>query len=117
MITAIAFFVYPVADIARSRRFYEDVLGLKVENNFRDEWIEYGIAGSTFAITTTDTDHQAGARGAVVAFEVDDLDKTVVDLKAKNARFKLDIGASPVCRFAVIADPDGNDVIIHKRNS
>ena len=22
---------------------------------------------------------------------------------------------TPVCRFAVIADPDGNEIIIHKR--
>ena len=41
MITSIAFFVYPVRDIATSRRFYEDILGLKLATNFRDEWIEY----------------------------------------------------------------------------
>jgi len=52
MLTGIAFYVYPVSDMARARRFYEEVLDLKVESNFGDEWIEYGIGGGTFAITT-----------------------------------------------------------------
>ncbi|MGH7231478.1 MAG: VOC family protein [Nitrospiraceae bacterium] len=40
MITSIAFTVYPVTDLARARRFYEETLGLTVSRNFRDEWAE-----------------------------------------------------------------------------
>jgi len=57
MITSIAFTVYPVTDMARSRSFYEKVLGLTVSHNFRDDWVEYDIGGSTFAITTTGMGH------------------------------------------------------------
>lgn len=117
MVTSIAFIVYPVSDISRSRRFYEESIGLKAAPNMGDDWIEYDVGGATFAITSMDADHQAGARGAVIAFEVDDLDKTMSELKAKHVTVKRDTTASPVCRFAVVADPDGNDVIIHKRNA
>jgi len=117
MIQSIAFFVYPVADIKRARDFYERVLGLKVESNFSDEWIEYDIAGTTFAITNMDTNHRPAAKGAAVAFEVDELDSAVARLKAAGVRFTQENAESPVCRFAVMLDPDGNEVIIHKRKN
>jgi predicted enzyme related to lactoylglutathione lyase len=115
MITAIAFTVYPVADMARARNFYEKVLGLAVSSNFRDEWVEYSLGDSTFAITTTNMGHPPGAKGAVVAFEVADLDAFVKTLKEKSVTFVMDIFDTPVCRMAVIGDPDGNHLTIHKR--
>ncbi|HOY56675.1 MAG TPA: VOC family protein [Verrucomicrobiota bacterium] len=117
MITSIAFTVYPVKDMAAARRFYENALGLKVEMNFQDVWVEYDIAGGTFAITTMDERHRPGANGAVVALEVDDLDACVAALKSKGVAFVQEPMATPVCRLAVISDPDGNDVIIHRRNA
>lgn len=117
MITSIAFTVYPVKDMAAARRFYEDSLGLKVGMNFQDFWVEYDIAGGTFAITTMDERHVAGAKGAVVAFEVADLDAYVAALKSKGVVFVQEPCATPVCRLAVVSDPDGNDVIIHRRNA
>ena len=90
---------------------------MKVESNFGDEWIEYDVGGTTFAITTMDADHQPGAKGAVVAFEVDDLDASIARLKQREVKFVTEISSSPICRFAVVADPDGNAVIIHKRNA
>ena len=117
MIKEIAFFCYPVADIPAARRFYEGVLGLKLEQNFQDQWIEYGVNGATLAITTKDDEHTPGLTGGMVAFEVDDLDAFVTRLREKQVRFKHEPVSTPVCRFAVITDPDGNQIIIHKRNA
>jgi catechol 2,3-dioxygenase-like lactoylglutathione lyase family enzyme len=117
MIQSIAFFVYPVADVKRSRDFYERILGLKAETNIRDEWIEYGVGGVTFAITPMDTTHKPGVKGGVIAFEVDDLDRTIAELRSNSVSFTLENGESPVCRFAVALDPNGNDVIIHRCKS
>lgn len=116
MITEIAFFVYPVSDMARARRFYEEALNLKVESNFGDEWIEYGIGDGTFAITTMDLEHKPGVRGGVIAFEVLDLDMTLNRFKELDVPFVREVFATPVCRMAIVADPDGNHIIIHKRN-
>lgn len=117
MIQSIAFFVYPISDMKRARDFYERVLGLKAGSSFGDEWIEYDVGGATFAITAMDATHKPAAKGAVVAFEVDDLDATVAQLKAAGARFAQENAESPVCRFAIALDPDGNELIIHKRKS
>lgn len=117
MIRSIAFTVYPVRDMARSRSFYEGVLGLTPAYSFMDEWVEYDLGDSTFAITTTDMGHTPGAKGAVVAFEVTDLDVFVNMLKEKPVTFVVDTFPTPVCRMAVIEDPDGNHLVIHKRTA
>lgn len=116
MITSIAFTVYPVTDMAQSRKFYENVLGLKVGYNFGDEWVEYDLGDSTFAITTTDMGHAPGAKGAVVAFEVTHLDAFTKMLKGKSVPFVVESFSTPVCRMAVICDPDGNHITIHQRH-
>lgn len=116
MIRSIAFTVYPVADLARSRHFYENVLGLKVGDHFDDEWLEYDVGSSTFAIATTDMGHPPGSKGAVVAFETTDLDFLVKALKEKKTPFVVEPFSTPVCRMAVVCDPDGNDITIHQRN-
>jgi predicted enzyme related to lactoylglutathione lyase len=117
MITAIAFTVYPVRDMARARGFYEGVLGLRATYNYQDEWVEYDVGPGTFALTTTEMGHQPGARGAVVGFEVEDLDRCVTMLKGKAVPFVLDIFETPVCRLAVIEDPDGNHLTVHRRKT
>jgi len=117
MITEIAFYVYPVSDMARARRFYEEVLNLKVESNFDEEWIEYGMGNGTFAITTMDLDHKPGVHGGVIAFEVLDLERTLNRFKELDVRFVREVFATPVCRMAIVADPDGNHIIVHKRNA
>jgi predicted enzyme related to lactoylglutathione lyase len=117
MITDVAFFCYPVSSIPAARCFYEEVLGLKLEHNFGDQWLEYDIHGTTLAITTMDKEHTPGLKAGVLAFEVDDLDKFVAQLKEKQIRLLREPMSTPVCRLAVIADPDGNEIILHKRNA
>lgn len=117
MITSIAFTVYPVSNMDRARTFYEHVLGLHMDNHYRNEWVEYDLGDSTFAITTTDMGHTPGAKGAVVAFEVSDLDAFARKLKERAVSFVMEIFDTPVCRMAVIKDPDGNHITIHKRHA
>lgn len=115
MIESLAFVAYPVTDIVRARQFYEETLGLRLTRHFQDEWLEYDLGDSTFAITTADEEHRPGAHGGAVAFEVGDFDAFIVRLKSLEVRFVKEVFHTPVCRFAVVADPDGNEVIIHQR--
>lgn len=115
MITSIAFTAYPVSDMARSRDFYEKVLGLAPGVICNDRWMEYELGDGTFAITTVDLGNPPGTKGGLVAFEVTDLDAFVQRLKDQGVPIVRDILDTPVCRLAVIEDPDGNHVTIHKR--
>jgi predicted enzyme related to lactoylglutathione lyase len=116
MIQEIAFTAYPVSDMKRARWFYEELLGLKLESNFQDEWIEYAVGAGTFAITTMDVQHPPGRRGAIIAFEVDHLDALRRQLEEHRVRFFSEIVATPVCRSFAAADPDGNEIVLHRRN-
>ena len=49
-----------------------------------------------------------------IAFEVDDLDRLVSELKEKNIEFKLDNIVTPVCKMAVILDSEGNALTLHQ---
>ncbi len=121
-IKEIAFTGYPVSDIKKSRDFYESVLGLsggefdhEVEGMPGKHWIEYEIGNATFAISNTW--EPSGQSGPSVAFEVDDFDSFVTHLKNSGVNFITDRIDSPVCCFALITDPDGNSITIHKRNN
>jgi catechol 2,3-dioxygenase-like lactoylglutathione lyase family enzyme len=78
----------PVSDINAAREFYEGLLGLRLSQDMGGEWLEYDIGGTTFAISTADTDHPVPVRGAVFAFEVSDLDAEVARLQGAGARFR-----------------------------
>ena len=115
MITEIAFSGYPVTDMARSRKFYEGVLGLKPSLvSEGSAWVEYDLGGSTFGLGAYPM-WKPSQDGGIVAFEVDDFDKTVGDLKKASVVFTMEPMETPICHLAIIHDPDHNAVMIHKR--
>jgi predicted enzyme related to lactoylglutathione lyase len=118
MFKKVAFTMYPIRDVARARGFYEETLGLKrgsMGNQGDNYWIEYDLPqGGCFALTNFVTDEPSAAAGGTIAFEVEDLDAVIADLKAKNVTFKSDVIQSPVCRMAVILDSEGNSILLHQ---
>ena len=116
MITEIAFTVTPVTDLSRARGFYEGVLGLKPTSIYEEAgWVEYEIGAGAFALGKADEKWKPSAAGSSVAFEVDDLDATIAKLKESGVSFDMEAIDTPVCRMAVVLDPDGSKVMIHKR--
>ena len=60
-----------------------------------------------------------GGRGtaqASIAFEVEDLDACMADLRAKDVAFTSGIIKAPNCRMANIKDSEGNAIILHQLN-
>jgi catechol 2,3-dioxygenase-like lactoylglutathione lyase family enzyme len=116
--TEIAYSCYAVSDIAKARAFYEGVLGLKVtmESDMGDvgHWVEYDIGSGTLAIGRT-AGWKPSADGCSVALEAEDLDEALAELKAADVPFKMEVIETPVCHMAIVLDPDGNPLIIHKR--
>ena len=121
-ITEVAFIAYPVSDINRAREFYENLLGLQ-PGEFNHElegmpgkyWIEYEVGNVTFAISNAW--EPAGQSGPSVAFEVEDLQEAVSHLRKAGVAFLVENIETPVCSFALVTDPDGNGITIHKRKA
>jgi predicted enzyme related to lactoylglutathione lyase len=120
-ITEIAFSVYPVTDMARARKFYEGVLGLKATYAVGEPggmpWTEYDIANGTLSIGAGAPDWKPSANGWSVGLEVDNFDDSISHLKTAGVKFQMEPFTTPVCRMAFINDPDGNAIGIHKRNA
>ena len=114
-VTNIAFTGIPVTDMKRARAFYEGALRLKPSANFSEGvWIEYELGDDTLAIGSVGDQWKPSPDGTSVAIEVDDFEGAIKDLKKANVTFAAEGIESPVCRMAVVQDPDGNKIIIHK---
>lgn len=114
-IKAIGFVAIPVTDVKRARSFYEDVLGLKVsEEMMAGMWIEYSVGGDTLAIANVGETWRPSDQGTGAAFEVEDFDEAIQRLKDRHVPFAAEPFETPCCHMAVVQDPDGNKLMIHK---
>ncbi len=119
-VTEIAFTGYPVTNLKRAREFYEDTLGLTASRVFGDEneaWIEYDIGSGTLSIGNMAADWKPAANGGSVGLEVDNFDEAIDLLRKAEVTFRLEPMDTPVCRMAVVLDPDGNLITIHHRKT
>lgn len=116
--TEIAFVAYPVIDMKESRTFYEDLLGFvptMVSEHSEDVgWVEYELAGQAFAIVKA-PGMDPSVNGPICGLECEDLDANLAELKAAGVKIAMEKMETPVCHMAVILDPAGNSLIIHKR--
>ena len=117
-IKAIGFVAIPVTDIKRARSFYEEVLGLRTSDEMMGgKWIEYAVGDDTLAIANVSDSWTPSDQGTGAAFEVEDFDDAIRRLKDRHVRFAAEPFETPCCHMAVIQDPDGNKLIIHKLKS
>ena len=115
MFKKVAFTMYPVSDVERARKFYEETLGLTAGmagGRGGMYWIEYDLPGGGCLAITNTTGEKPG--GGTVALEVEDLDRLIADLKSKGVTFKSDIIHGPRCRMAVCVDSEGNSLLLHQ---
>ena len=116
-VVEVAFSSYAVTDMARARAFYEGVLDLKpakVIETPGGQWVEYDLGGATLGLGRA-PGWKPGPDGGTVALEVGDFDAAIAHLREHRVVYRLEPVATPVCRLAMIFDPDGNTICIHQR--
>jgi predicted enzyme related to lactoylglutathione lyase len=113
----LAFVFYPVTDVARARKFYEGLLGLKVGLQLEfapgQWWIEYDLAGQALAISNA----MPGTPQSSVALEVASLDDALAAVRAAGYALANDLMEFPPCRMFIVADADGNKITLHQRKA
>lgn len=116
--TEIAFVCYAVTDLKRARTFYETVLGLKPALAWESDttgFIEYEMGPHTLAIGSGAEQFKPGKQGATVALEVEDFDEAIASIRSKNVPIVMEPYETPVCFMTLVQDPDGNQIMLHKR--
>ncbi len=115
-IKSIGFVSYPVKDMARARKFYEEMFDLTPNPEFDasgDSWAEYLIGDSALSLGKMEGWEPSG-QGPVMAFEVEDFDVMVEKLKVAGVKFLMEPMKFPKCQMVQIQDSEGNTVMIHK---
>ncbi|HTG43840.1 MAG TPA: VOC family protein [Verrucomicrobiae bacterium] len=114
----IAFVCYAVTDLKRAREFYEKVLHLTPGTVWEGEnmgFIEYEMGPHTLAIGSGSEQFRPGTQGGTAALEVENYDRAIASLKEAQVKFIMETHETPVCFMSIIQDPDGNQLMIHKR--
>src|SRR5882757_5772448 len=116
-IKALAFVYHPITDVARARKFYGDLLGLKIGKEVEfgpgQWWIEYDIAGQALAISNA----MPGKPASSLALEVANLDAALAAVKAAGGALTTEILEFRPCRMFIVKDPDGNELTLHQRKT
>jgi catechol 2,3-dioxygenase-like lactoylglutathione lyase family enzyme len=94
-----------VTDMKRARRFYEDKLGLELDAEAA-ETIRYSCGGGT-GLALFERPMEPIDR-TVAAFEVDDIESEVAELRGKEVEVEGIITLPSGIRRAFFKDPDGN---------
>ena len=112
-VRAIDFVVVNVSDVPRAAAFYRDTLGLDfplVEESLR--WQEFQTEPVAFALRE---DKGNPGANAAIALAVDDVSAAVEELRAKGVKVLIEPRESPDCYTAMVQDPDGNMLLLHRR--
>jgi catechol 2,3-dioxygenase-like lactoylglutathione lyase family enzyme len=97
----------PVVDLSRARKFYEEILGLKVIKTDPSPGVSYEAGGGTglyiYQRTATKAEH------TTASFSVEDVEAEVKELKAKGVVFEdVDVpGLKTVEGIATMTTPAG----------
>jgi catechol 2,3-dioxygenase-like lactoylglutathione lyase family enzyme len=109
------FVISQVSDLARAAAFYRAVLGLTQELYSEEwQWAEFNCGNVTLSLHGGQT-LPVQIVGGRIALAVDDVFAACAELKSKGVRFESEPTDYSVCHAAVILDPDGNALILHKR--
>jgi predicted enzyme related to lactoylglutathione lyase len=118
MIKDIAFIAYPSNDVAGTRAWYEEMLGLRFAGPYAEEGIEkYNEAhfgSGCFSLMASEWVGREPGSAAGVVFEVDDIDNAAGSLRDKGVIVEA-IEDMPACRLTSFSDPEGNKVSLHQK--
>ena len=111
------FISVPVTDKERATGFYRDMLGLEqVSEGGGFPEFQLGENVSVYLLQMENIGSSfTGPHTAHVALRVPDVEETRRELESKGVEFQGDTLDTGVCHMAFFEDPDGNQLMLHRR--
>jgi predicted enzyme related to lactoylglutathione lyase len=104
----------PSQDSRRAIQFYVETLGLRQDEN---AWNEFWVGHTCFAIWEPGRfgmEFQPTTNG-IALLHVDDVAAARQELEARGVEFVGETLDTGVCHMATFKDPDGNELVLHRR--
>jgi hypothetical protein len=99
------------ADLARSRDFYRDKIGLAVGTDVSPHWVDFDLGGGAqLGLHPADGRLPVQPGSMSIGFTVDDVDALVASLERDGVTIVNEPFDENFGRLAVVADPDGYPV-------
>jgi catechol 2,3-dioxygenase-like lactoylglutathione lyase family enzyme len=110
------FIAVPVTDMERSKQFYRETLGLPevTDGGFPEYQLGENVSLYLLSLEAVGGTFR-GPHDAGFALRVPDVHETRKELEAKGVEFRGDTLDTGVCHMAFFADPDGNQMLLHRR--
>ena len=110
------FWAVPVTDMERSTAWYRDTLGLPQTGEGGFPEFKLGDNGFLYLLSLESIGAQfRGPHDAGFALRVPNVYEARAELEEKGVKFNGDVLDSGVCHMAFFADPDGNQIVLHRR--
>ena len=109
------FISVPTQDVPRAKHFYGELLGLELEKE-TPAGAEYRAGQVTLGIWAPESQglpFQPNQSG--FALRVSDVAEARKELEDAGVVFDMDTFDTGVCHMALMRDPDGNQIILHRR--
>jgi len=102
-----------VGDMKKAVAFYTETLGLTLKARYGNEFAQVQAPGTIIALHPASKERQRpmGSTGMSIGFSVQNLEKTMSDLKSKGVQFSRVVDDRQV-RLAFFTDPDGNELYL-----
>lgn len=107
---------YLVKDVPRAIKFYRDIMGLPLTNEFGGQGAEFVMPDNT-TFSLWKMDDGSWTQGNGVMFSVADFDAAVDHYRKAGVQIAPHTEDSPVCKMAFAEDSEGNTFIIHYRKN
>jgi catechol 2,3-dioxygenase-like lactoylglutathione lyase family enzyme len=112
------FWTVPVTDVERSKQFYGETLGLPEVEHPEQGFPEYRLGDNGFLYLLSleaigsafRAPHDAG-----FSLRVPDVEAAKAELEEKGVTFNGPLLDTGVCHMAFFGDPDGNQIVLHRR--
>ena len=112
-IERVDFVTVPTTDVARSRRFYGETLGLVNNPDTPDEFETTNVTLGLWEPARDGEPFEPNAAG--IALRVADVAASRARLERSGVHFRGETVDTGVCHMAFFDDPDGNVLILHRR--
>jgi predicted enzyme related to lactoylglutathione lyase len=115
-VRAVDFIMYCTRDMRRTRKFYQELFGLKRGGEWNDFWSEFKTLPVTLCLNGPNERPNWNWQGpAAIALAVEDIHAAIKACRRRKVKVLIEPVETRVCWMAFISDPEGNRICLHQR--